>query len=74
MEAKNRLPSVHLKYAQQLEEEGEFEKAEIHYVEGGKPDEAIMMYTHDEDWGNAERIAKYARITRLIILIRSYTA
>ncbi|MCP9265076.1 Intraflagellar transport protein osm-1 [Dirofilaria immitis] len=37
LEAKNRLPSVHFKLAQQLEEEGEFEKAEMHYIESGKP-------------------------------------
>ncbi|VDM11557.1 unnamed protein product [Wuchereria bancrofti] len=58
LEAKNRLPSVHFKFAQQLEEEGEFEKAEMHYIESGKSKEAILMYVHDQDWENAERIAK----------------
>lgn len=58
LEAKNRLPLVHFKLAQQLEEEGEFEKAEMHYIEGGKPKEAVLMYIHDHDWENAERVAK----------------
>uniref|UniRef100_A0A915PPW5 Intraflagellar transport protein 172 n=1 Tax=Setaria digitata TaxID=48799 RepID=A0A915PPW5_9BILA len=58
LEAKDRLSSVHFKLAQQLEEEGEFEKAEMHYIESGKPREAILMYIHDQDWKNAERIAK----------------
>ncbi|KAK6114288.1 hypothetical protein QQG55_55400 [Brugia pahangi] len=58
LEAKNRLPSVHFKLAQQLEEEGEFEKAEMHFIESGKPKEAILMYIHDQDWENAERVAK----------------
>ncbi|VDM92634.1 unnamed protein product, partial [Onchocerca ochengi] len=58
LEAKNRLPSVHFKLAQQLEEEGEFEKAEIHYIESGRPKEVVLMYVHDQDWENAERVAK----------------
>uniref|UniRef100_A0A915BZY3 Intraflagellar transport protein osm-1 n=1 Tax=Parascaris univalens TaxID=6257 RepID=A0A915BZY3_PARUN len=56
--AKARLPFVHLKLAQQLEEEGQFENAEKHYIEGGKPKEAVLMYVHDQDWDNAERLAK----------------
>lgn len=63
LEAKNRLPSVHFKLAQQLEEEGEFEKAEMHYIKSGKPREAILMYIHDQNWESAERIAKYISCT-----------
>lgn len=59
MGAKARLPFVHLKLAQQLEEEGQFENAEKHYIEGGKPKEAVLMYVHDQDWDSAERLAKF---------------
>ncbi|VDM37534.1 unnamed protein product [Toxocara canis] len=41
--AKARLPFVHVMLAQQLEEEGQFENAEKHYIEGGKPKEAVLM-------------------------------
>ncbi|KAL3991031.1 WD domain G-beta repeat family protein [Acanthocheilonema viteae] len=83
LEAKNRLPSVHFKLAQQLEEEGEFEKAEMHYMEGGKPKEAVLMYIHDQDWENAERVAKqyspealsdvYIRQARMAIEHKDFT-
>ncbi|KAM3727543.1 Intraflagellar transport protein [Dirofilaria immitis] len=83
LEAKNRLPSVHFKLAQQLEEEGEFEKAEMHYIESGKPKEVILMYIHDQDWENAERIAKqycpealsdvYTRQARMAIEQKDFT-
>ncbi|VDN00883.1 unnamed protein product [Thelazia callipaeda] len=56
--AKNRLSGVHMKLAQQLEEEGSLKEAEVHYIEGGKSKEAVMMYVHDQDWESAERIAK----------------
>lgn len=56
--AKGRLPFVHERLAQQLEEEGELEKAEMHYIEGKKPREAVLMYIHELDWNNAERVAK----------------
>ncbi|VDK57787.1 unnamed protein product [Anisakis simplex] len=56
--AKNRLAFVHLKLAQQLEEEGQFETAEKHYIEGGKPKEAVLMYINELDWDNAERLAR----------------
>lgn len=66
MEAQNRLPSVHFKLAQQLEEEGEFEKAEMHYLESGRSKEAVLMYIHHQQWQNAERVAKYICSTSLI--------
>ncbi|MFH4973753.1 hypothetical protein AB6A40_000462 [Gnathostoma spinigerum] len=56
--AKSRLPSVHLKLALQLEEEGQLENAEKHYLEAGKAREAIDMYMRENDWESAERIAK----------------
>ncbi|EJD74502.1 intraflagellar transporter osm-1 [Loa loa] len=84
LEAKDRLPSVHFKLAQQLEEEGEFEKAEMHYIEGGKPKEAVLMYIHDQDWENAERVAKqynpetlsdvYIRQARMAIEQKDFTS
>ncbi|VDK73481.1 unnamed protein product [Litomosoides sigmodontis] len=83
LEAKNRLPSVHFKLAQQLEEEGEFEKAEMHYVESERPKEAVLMYVHNQQWENAERVAKqynpevlsdvYIREARMAIERKDFT-
>ncbi|CAJ0935299.1 unnamed protein product, partial [Mesorhabditis belari] len=55
---KERLPEVHTRIAVQMEEEGRLEEAAKHYIEGGKAEEAVSMYIHDQDWANAEKIAK----------------
>ncbi|XP_050543646.1 intraflagellar transport protein 172 homolog isoform X2 [Daktulosphaira vitifoliae] len=52
-----RLPDVHYKYALVLEDDGKFQEAEFHFVAGLKPKEAVLMYTHNQDWDNAERVA-----------------
>jgi intraflagellar transport protein 172 len=37
------MPSVHLKYALQLEEDGQFAQAEQQYLLADKPKEAVLM-------------------------------
>uniref|UniRef100_A0A1B6D0F4 Intraflagellar transport protein 172 homolog n=1 Tax=Clastoptera arizonana TaxID=38151 RepID=A0A1B6D0F4_9HEMI len=54
---KSKLSDIHYKYALTLEDDGKFQLAEEHFVKAGKPKEAVLMYTHTQDWGNAERVA-----------------
>eukprot|EP00002_Diphylleia_rotans_P027200 TRINITY_DN5444_c0_g1_i2.p1 TRINITY_DN5444_c0_g1~~TRINITY_DN5444_c0_g1_i2.p1 ORF type:complete len:1218 (+),score=289.45 TRINITY_DN5444_c0_g1_i2:1863-5516(+) len=54
---KSKLPDVHLKFAMYLEDEGRFKEAEEEFILAGKPREAIDMYTHNQDWTSAERVA-----------------
>ncbi|CAJ0583461.1 unnamed protein product, partial [Mesorhabditis spiculigera] len=58
---KERLPEVHTRIAVQMEEEGRLEEAAKHYIEGGKAEEAVAMFIHDQDWTNAEKIANAGR-------------
>ena len=55
---KDKVADVHLKYAMYLEDEGHFKKAEEHFIKGGKPKEAVMMYLHQSDFQTAHRIAE----------------
>ena len=41
-----------------LEDEGKFKEAETHFVKGGKPKEAVLMYVHNQDWDSAQRVAE----------------
>ncbi len=67
------MPSVHLKYALQLEEDGQFAQAEQQYLLADKPKEAVLMwvvtvytiecfsgcrYIHEQNWDAAERLAE----------------
>eukprot|EP00668_Euglena_longa_P000083 GGOE01000099.1.p1 GENE.GGOE01000099.1~~GGOE01000099.1.p1 ORF type:complete len:1743 (+),score=650.33 GGOE01000099.1:779-5230(+) len=54
---KSKVPYVHLKHAMCLEDNGEFQDAEVAFVKAGKPKEAIDMYVHQRDWINALRVA-----------------
>uniref|UniRef100_A0A914PIN1 Uncharacterized protein n=1 Tax=Panagrolaimus davidi TaxID=227884 RepID=A0A914PIN1_9BILA len=56
--AKHKLPDVHVKYAEQLEDVGDFAKAEQFYLQANKAREAVLMYMHNQDWDAAERIAE----------------
>ncbi|ETN84945.1 tetratricopeptide repeat protein, partial [Necator americanus] len=56
--AKERLPGVHMRMAVQMEEEGRLDQAAHHFIEAGKPSEAVAMYVHEGDWSNAEQVAK----------------
>lgn len=56
--AKQKLPDVQLKYAEQLEDAGDFAKAEQFYLQANKAREAVLMYMHNQDWDAAERIAE----------------
>ena len=56
----DKLPDVHLKYAMFLEDEGRFEEAETEFLKAEKPKEAIDMYTHQQDWAAALRVAETA--------------
>jgi len=55
--AKHKLPEVHLKYAMFLEDEGRFKDAEAEFIKAEKPKEAIEMWLHSQDYGNAMRVA-----------------
>ncbi|RCN32794.1 tetratricopeptide repeat protein, partial [Ancylostoma caninum] len=48
--------------AEELEQQGRYADAEQvtahHFIEAGKPAEAVAMYVHEGDWANAEQIAK----------------
>lgn len=56
----DKLAEVHLKYAMYLEDEGRFEEAEAEFLKADKPREAIDMYTHQQDWASATRVAETA--------------
>ncbi|KAK4876609.1 hypothetical protein RN001_009115 [Aquatica leii] len=49
---------VHYKYAIALEDDGKFSEAEAEFILAGKPKEAILMYTHSQNWINALRVAE----------------
>ncbi|KAI6232370.1 Intraflagellar transport protein osm-1 [Aphelenchoides besseyi] len=55
--ATNRLADVQLKYAEHLEDEGEYNRAEQFYLQAGKSREAVLMYIHNQQWEAAERLA-----------------
>ncbi|XP_023687337.1 intraflagellar transport protein 172 homolog [Paramormyrops kingsleyae] len=55
---KHKIPDVHLKSAMFLEDEGRFSEAETEFVKAGKPKEAVLMYIHNQDWANAQRVAE----------------
>ena len=56
--AKYKRQDVHLKYALYLEGERRFKEAEENYIKANKPNEAIGMYEHLENWNEALKIAK----------------
>ncbi|XP_053736543.1 intraflagellar transport protein 172 homolog [Synchiropus splendidus] len=55
---KEKIPEIHLKHAIYLEEEGKFAEAEVEFVKAGKPKEAVLMYLHNKDWADAQRVAE----------------
>ena len=56
--SKEKLPEIHAKYAMYLEDEGRFAEAEQEFLKAKKPKEAVLMYVHNKDWDNAQRIAE----------------
>lgn len=56
---KDKLPEVHRRIAMQLEEEGRLEEAAEHFVEAGRAEEAVAIFIHDQQWAQAEKVAKY---------------
>ncbi|KAK9829656.1 hypothetical protein WJX72_007146 [[Myrmecia] bisecta] len=56
--ARGKLPEVHLKYAMYLEDEGRFGEAEVEFLKADKPQEAIDMYVHCQEWAGALRVAQ----------------
>jgi hypothetical protein len=55
---KDKIPEITLKYAMYLEDEGRFQEAELEFLKAKKPREAVLMYVHNKDWDNAQRIAE----------------
>ncbi|XP_053193415.1 LOW QUALITY PROTEIN: intraflagellar transport protein 172 homolog [Scomber japonicus] len=55
---KEKIPEIHLKHAIYLEDEGKFAEAEVEFIKAGKPKEAVLMYVHNKDWTNAQRVAE----------------
>jgi intraflagellar transport protein 172 len=58
LNAKHKVPDVHLKYALYLEDEQRYKEAEDHFVKAGKPSEAINMYEVQADFHSALQIAR----------------
>jgi len=56
--AKYKLPEVHLKFALHLEDESRFKDAEEEFIKANKPQEAINMYEHKQDWHSALSVAR----------------
>ncbi|XP_068198190.1 intraflagellar transport protein 172 homolog [Antennarius striatus] len=54
---KEKVPEVHLEHALYLRNEGEFAEAENLFIKAGKPNEAVSMYVHNQDWAGAQRVA-----------------
>ena len=44
MAMKDKLPSIYLKHAMYLEDEGKFEEAEAKFIQAKKAREAVLMY------------------------------
>ncbi|KAH7719862.1 hypothetical protein AAVH_12667 [Aphelenchoides avenae] len=64
--ANERLADVQSSYALQLEDQGDFVKAERFYLEAGKAREAVLMHMHNQDWQAAERLAS-AHCTDMLV-------
>ncbi|KAI4469969.1 hypothetical protein MML48_1g13173 [Holotrichia oblita] len=56
---KCKVNEVHYKYAMALEDDGKFAEAEAEFILAENPREAVLMYTHGQNWINALRIAKH---------------
>jgi intraflagellar transport protein 172 len=56
--AKYKLPEVHLKFALHLEDENRLKEAEEEFIKANKPQEAINMYEHKQDWHSALQVAR----------------
>lgn len=54
-----RLPFVNHRYAEFLEAEGNFDRAEEFFLKAGKQREAVLMHLQNKNWDAAERISKY---------------
>jgi intraflagellar transport protein 172 len=55
---KEKIPEITLKFAMYLEDEGRFQEAEQEFLKAKKPREAVLMYVHNKDWDNAQRVAE----------------
>ena len=55
--SKQLIASIHLKFANFLEQNEKYNDAEVQYLDGGSPSDAIEMYLDLEAWTEAERIA-----------------
>ncbi|XP_063296607.1 intraflagellar transport protein 172 homolog, partial [Pelobates fuscus] len=47
---------VYLTFCMALQ--GRFAEAESEFVKAGKPNEAVLMYVHNQDWDAAQRVAE----------------
>ena len=55
---KEKIEDIHYKYAMALEDEGKFKDAELQFIKGKRPKEAVLMYVHNQDWESAQRVAE----------------
>ncbi|XP_053503578.1 intraflagellar transport protein 172 homolog isoform X4 [Ictalurus furcatus] len=68
---KQKIPEIHLKTAMFLEDEGKFSEAETEFIKAGRPKEAVLIltlqnenltrtsrYLHIQDWTGAQRVAE----------------
>jgi len=51
------MEELHIKYAMQLQSKKQFSNAEKEFLKANKPLEAIQMYTREENWDQALRVA-----------------
>ncbi|XP_031359255.1 intraflagellar transport protein 172 homolog [Photinus pyralis] len=65
---------VHYKYAIALEDDGKFPEAEAEFVLAGKPKEAILMYTHAQNWINALRVAEIHDPSSVVEVLQAQAA
>lgn len=65
---------VHYKYAIALEDEGKFSEAEAEFILAGKPKEAILMYTHSQNWINALRVAEIHEPNAVVEVLQAQAA
>eukprot|EP00892_Ulva_mutabilis_P000305 jgi/Ulvmu1/10275/UM060_0077.1 len=53
-----KVAEIHLKHAMHLEDSGDYAEAEAAFLRASKPREAIEMYTHQQQWAAALRVAQ----------------
>ena len=56
--APDKMLEIHYEYAMSLEDIGQMEQAELEFIKANKPQEAIEMWIHQENWIKAIKVAE----------------